>query len=242
MVFGGWIPLLVALATSSLAGLLRGVTGFGSSLVLAPVLSIILGPIEAIAITLLIGISASLFLIPRYMADFDRDVVLPLSLVGTVFLVPGVLSLSVLSAETMRHVIACVMIVITLLMQSPRVAFRKSQWQSAVAGALSGLIMGATSMGGPPLVLYLAGQRFDPRQLKANIVVAVGALELAALVVVAFMKRVDTTTIIQFLTLLPGFLLSAHLAERASGRLAGQRYQNIIFALLLATGIAALAF
>ena len=102
--------------------------------------------------------------------------------------------------------------------------------------------MGATSMGGPPLVLYLAGQRFDPRQLKANIVVTVGALELAALVVIAFMKRVDTTTVIQFLTLLPGFLLSAHLAERASWMLAGKRYQNVIFALLLATGIAALAF
>ena len=61
---------------------LRGVTGFESSLVLAPVLSIILGPVEAVAITLLIGISASIFLIPRYLADYDRDTVLPLSLAG----------------------------------------------------------------------------------------------------------------------------------------------------------------
>jgi len=71
--------ILVALFVAGVAGLLRGVTGFGSSLVLAPVLSIILGPIEAVAITLLIGISASIFLIPRYLADYDRDTVLPLS-------------------------------------------------------------------------------------------------------------------------------------------------------------------
>jgi len=155
-------------------GLLRGVTGFESSLVLAPVLSIILGPVEAVAITLLIGISASIFLIPRYLADYDRDTVLPLSLAGIVFLIPGVLSLGLLPAETMRHVIAGIMIAIALLMQLPHITLRKSRWQPAVAGALGGLIMGATSMGGPPLVLYLADQRLEPRQFKANIVVTVG--------------------------------------------------------------------
>lgn len=242
VLFGGWIPFLVALAIAGLAGLLRGVTGFGSSLVLAPVLSIILGPVEAIAITLLIGISASVFLVPRYLSDYDRDVVLPLSLAGIAFLIPGVLSLSLLPAETTRHVIACVMIAITLLMQLPHITLRKSRWQCAVAGALGGLIMGATSMGGPPLVLYLTGQRPDPRQLKANIVVTVGALELAALVAIAFLQRIDITTFVQFAMLLPGFLLATHLAEQASGTIVGRTYQYIIFALLLATGIAALAF
>ncbi|MGX9443351.1 sulfite exporter TauE/SafE family protein [Nitrobacteraceae bacterium UC4446_H13] len=217
-------------------------TGFGSSLILAPVLSIILGPVEAVAITLLIGISASASLIPRYLRHADRGSILPISLVGMVFLFPGVLSLNLVPADTIRHVIAYVMIAITLLMISPRISFRNSRWQSAIAGALSGLIMGATSMGGPPLVLYLAGQRFDPRQLKANIVVAVGVLELGAFLVITSMGQVDMMTLARFMILLPGFLAATHLAERILDTKTGERYHYVIFSLLLVTGIAAVIF
>lgn len=239
MLFGSYAQLLVAIATACLAGLLRGVTGFGSSLILAPVLSIILGPIDAVAITLLVGMSASVSLFPRYVTHADRGAILPLSIAGLVFLFPGVLSLKFVSPDTIRRAIAYSMIAITLLMIMPRVSFRKSQWQSAVAGALSGLVMGATSMGGPPLVLYLTGQRSDPRRLKANIVVAVGVLELGAFLLIAAMGQVDMTTIARFLALLPGFLVSTHLAERIVGTKTGESYQYFIFGLLLITGIVA---
>jgi hypothetical protein len=239
VLFGSSAGLSIAIVTSALAGFLRGTTGFGSSLVLAPILSAILGPADAVAITLLIGASASVLLIPRYLSDIDRASVLPLSLAGAASLLPGVLSLNLVPSQTMRHVIAWVMIAITLLMLIPRFSFRRSLWQSATAGALSGLIMGATSMGGPPLVLYFSGRRDDPRQLKANIVIAVGLLEIGALAILAAMGRIDLTVLLRLLILLPVFLLVTHFAERAVGHNVGRRYQHAIFGLLLATGLVA---
>lgn len=242
MLFGSSIDLLVAIVTTVLAGILRGTTGFGSSLVLAPVLSIILGPAEAVAITLLIGASASALLIPRYHSGVDRRSVLPLSLAGAVFLVPGVLSLKLASSQAMHHAIAWVMIVITLMMMVPRLSFRRSQWQSAVAGAVGGLIMGATSMGGPPVVLYFTGRKDDPRQLKANIVVAVGLLELGSLAILAAIGRIDFAVLLHFSILLPVFLLATHFAERVGGAEVGRQYQRVMFGLLLVTGIVAAFF
>ena len=67
--------------------------------------------------------------------------------------------------------------------------------------------MGATSMGGPPLVLFLLGRNSDARQLKANVVVTVGLIELGALVGLAVVGHVELATLVRFAALLPAFWL-----------------------------------
>ena len=125
MLFTSYTHLLAAIGTAAVAGLLRGITGFGSSLVLAPVLSIILPPTDAVAITLLIGVSASLILVPRYFGQIDRSSVGALSGAGLIFVVPGIIFLKFVDANTMRALIAYTMIVISIFMiVRPRVIRR----------------------------------------------------------------------------------------------------------------------
>jgi uncharacterized membrane protein YfcA len=238
LLFTSYAHLASALLTAATAGALRGITGFGSSLVLAPVLSIILPPTDAVAITLLIGFCASFVLVPRYLNQIDWPSVSPLCVAGLAFVVPGIVVLKFVDAETMRYSISWTMIVISLfLIVKPRVKFRPSRWISALAGALGGIIMGATSMGGPPVVLYLVGQDSDHRTLKANIVAAVGILELGAIGAMAVAGQIDTTALLRFAILLPAFALFMYVAEIRVGPSLGKQYQTLVLLLLLIIGV-----
>lgn len=238
MLFTSYAHLLAAIGTAAIAGLLRGITGFGSSLVLSPVLSIILPPADAVAITLLIGVSASLILVPRYFSQIDRSSVGALSVAGLIFVVPGIILLKVVNAETMRVLIAYTMILISVLMiAKPRVELRASRWHSVLAGALGGMIMGATSMGGPPIVLYLVGREKDQRTLKANIVAVIGTLELGAIGVMAAAGEISLATLSRFAVLLPVFGLFMYGAEILAGPAIGEKYHTLVLGLLLITGV-----
>jgi uncharacterized membrane protein YfcA len=240
---GDQAQLWLAIASAGAAGVLRGVTGFGSSLLLAPTLSIIWGPADAIIITLLIGITASLLMFPRHSGRIKRSSVMPLAAAGLIFIVPGVHCLRFAEPETMRRTIAYVMLAITLLMiLYPRTYFSASRWHSIIAGAIAGLIMGATSMGGPPIVLYFSGQDAETSQLKANIVVAVGILELGALLALTALRGLDLTVVLRFSVLLPSFVGALYLAERLVPKHAGIVYRHLIIALLIVTGIIAAIF
>lgn len=239
MPFFSYADLLLAIATAALAGLLRGTTGFGSSLVLAPVLSIILTPTDAVAITLLIGISASVILLPRYFGEIDQPPVSALCIWGLAFVVPGTFLLKVVSAATMRALISWTMIVISaLIIIKPHFKFQAVRWHAALAGALGGAIMGATSMGGPPVVLYLVGTEKNRLTLKANIVAAVGFLELAAIGVLSLTGEIGSTTLLRFAVLLPAFCLFMHFGEKFAGPALGGKYQSVVLWLLLLIGVA----
>jgi uncharacterized membrane protein YfcA len=233
------VDLLLAIAAAAVAGLLRGTTGFGSSLVLAPVLSTILTPTDAVAITLLIGLSASVILLPRYFGEIDRSPVGALCAWGLAFVVPGTLLLRVVSAETMRALISCTMIIISgLMIIKPHFKFEVERWHTALAGALGGAIMGATSMGGPPVVLYLVGTENNRVTLKANIVAAVGFLELAAIGVLSMTGEIGWTTFLRFAVLFPAFCLFMYFGETFAGRVVDKRFQSVVLWLLLLIGVA----
>lgn len=240
----GTLPALAgALAISGLAGVVRGITGFGSALVIAPLLARLVGPVEAVAMTLMMGAAASTLLLPRYASGLQARLVSPVAVAGLVLLVPGVLLLRFVDPELMRRSLALVMTVTAAaLWLAPGYEGPSGLAPSITAGAIGGLIMGATSMGGPPVVLYLVSRPGTAEQKKANVVVAVGALEAGAVAMLAVLDAITAQTLVRFAMLLPVFLAGTCLGERAFRGRAGPNYQNLTLALLLATGIGLLIF
>ncbi len=58
------MTLALLLLTVVVAGLVRGFTGFGAGLVLAPALSVLIGPARAIPVLVLLDAAAGLLLLP----------------------------------------------------------------------------------------------------------------------------------------------------------------------------------
>lgn len=238
----GTLPTMAAaLAISGVAGIVRGVTGFGSALVIAPLLARLVAPVEAVAITLMMGAAASLLLLPRYAKGLQTRLVSPVGVAGLAFLVPGVFFLRFVDPDVMRRGLAVMMILTAAALWAfPRYVGPSGPASSLAAGAIGGLIMGATSMGGPPVVLYLISRPGTAEQKKANVVAVVGALEAGAIALLAVLGAITTQTLFRFALLLPLFIVGTWLGERVFRYRAGPNYLKLTLALLIAIGVSIL--
>ena len=62
----------VVIAIVTMAGLMRGITGFGGAMLMAPLLSAILGPVATVLTALLLETSAGLMMVPDAWSKIDR--------------------------------------------------------------------------------------------------------------------------------------------------------------------------
>lgn len=70
--------MLAALAVTAVAGLMRGYSGFGTAILLAPTYSLLWGPRIGVPVMLLMELFVSMQLLPKALGQADRRVMLPI--------------------------------------------------------------------------------------------------------------------------------------------------------------------
>ncbi|KRE16898.1 hypothetical protein ASE63_14390 [Bosea sp. Root381] len=160
----------VLLAATILGGLVRGFTGFGFAMVFMPLASIVLGPVAALALIWFIDLPFALPIAARNAKQAEWREVLPLLATATLALPLGLWLLLWLDRETMRWILAGLILTAVALMASGwRYHGRPGMPLSLGVGALSGLFSGMASIGGMPLaVFWLSAQRNDRHKTRAN--------------------------------------------------------------------------
>lgn len=137
------------------AGVLRGFTGFGFGLMAVPTLTLILEPSAVVPAALIVALIVGAELVPRAWRHVEwrsMRLLLAGAVVGTPF---GVYGLSALPANVMRGVIgAIVLLAVILLWRDVKFAMTPPKTARLGIGLLSGLLNGATGMGGPPVIIY----------------------------------------------------------------------------------------
>lgn len=162
--------IAVLLAATLLGGLVRGFTGFGFAMVFMPLASVILGPVAALGLIWFIDLPFALPIAARSAKTAEWREILPLLLTATLALPAGIWLLIWLDRETMRWVLALLVLFAVALMASGwRYHGRPTVPLSLGVGALSGLFNGMASIGGMPLaVFWLGAQRNDRYKARAN--------------------------------------------------------------------------
>ena len=107
--------VLVA-AIAFIAGIMRGFSGFGAALTIAPVLALAVGPRAAIPAILLVMMVTSIQLAPRAFRDANWPVVVPLSIGGIIGIPIGAWLLIVVDPELVRRSISATVIIFALIM------------------------------------------------------------------------------------------------------------------------------
>jgi hypothetical protein len=163
--------LAVLFAATLLGGLVRGFTGFGFAMVFMPLASIVLGPVAALGLIFCIDLPFALPLAARSAKQAEWPEVLPLLIAATVTLPLGIWLLIWLDRQTMRWLLAAlVMAAVALMASGWRYHGRPGVPLSLGVGALSGLCNGMASIGGMPLaVFWLGAQRNDRHKTRANL-------------------------------------------------------------------------
>jgi uncharacterized membrane protein YfcA len=178
---GSFAPevLAIAVAVGAAAGVIRGITGFGGAMVMTPPLALLLGPQLAVpAVLLLESIAATPMLVQT--RELVRWRVIGPILLTTCATVPlGGQILVSADPQSLRRAIAAIVIAFSLLLlRGGRYAGAHRLGTGLGLGALSGTMLGATSIGGPPVILYLISgpDRIETTRANLTLFVAVGSL------------------------------------------------------------------
>jgi len=149
----------------------QSLTGFGSSLLAVPLLSLYLDAKLAVVIATLLSTVVSGPLLLEVRRQVRPAKVAPLAIGSVVGVPAGILILREVDAGALKILVAAVVIMASaLLFLAPRLTLgARNTLSSLVTGALSGLLRASTSMAGPPVVLYTLSHEQEIEEFRSTI-------------------------------------------------------------------------
>ena len=232
--------IVFALVIAALAGVIRGITGFGGAMVMAPPLALLLGPILAVPVVLLLESLAAAPMLVGTRRLVRWPVIGPIMAMACLTVPAGTYVLLSADPLVMRRVIAAVVIVFSLmLLRGWRYAGAQRLSTSMGLGAVSGAMVGATGMGGPPVILYLLAGPDPIETTRANLTYFVAAIALVSVVALWVGGAVGDSGLRLALALTPGYYLGMVLGTRLFSRFNDTRFRQftLLFMMTVAAGI-----
>lgn len=151
-----WLTFATVLGGVTAASVLRGFTGFGFGLAAVPLLSLALPPAQVVPFVVVLQVVIGVGGLRAAWKHTDWRSIGALT-PGLVVGIPiGISILSAFAPDTVRLAIGLIIAAsVGLLWAGVRLPPNPSRWVALGVGLLSGVISGLSSMGGPPIVVYL---------------------------------------------------------------------------------------
>jgi uncharacterized membrane protein YfcA len=239
------LPLDGRLAVVALAafvgGFMRGFVGFGAALVTMPVLSTFLGPTVAVAVTSIMGITATIQLLPEAIRHSEYKMVLPVAVAMFLAAPVGATALVYSDPAVMKIVISVLVMVMALVLASgwkPRGL--GSRGTLIAAGGIGGLVQGVAGMGGPPVVAVALTLPGEIKKVRANVLGLMTALSFSSVPALLWFGLFTGRVIATAALLLPIYIAATALGSRYFAYGGSRHYRNAAYATLLAIGAGSL--
>lgn len=230
------LGLLIAL----IGGLVRGTTGFGAAMVMTPALALLIGPKTAVPVTLLLETFAAVPMLPAAARIARWRIIGPISAAALLTVPLGGWLLAGSDPKILRTLIAVTVIVFSLALLSDwRYQGAPHPVTSLGLGALSGAMLGATSIGAPPVILYLLSGPDPVAVTRANLTLYIVVISAAGLVMLTASGLMHGTTLRFAGWLALPFLAGVIMGSRLFSRFSDRRFRQftIVFMLLVAVGV-----
>jgi uncharacterized membrane protein YfcA len=240
------VPLLLLAVAAGAA--LQSATGFGFSLLSAPILFAVIDPQPAIGLLAVLGMEVNLMTLlteGRRPRPLTREAVvlvgcaLPGALLGVVVLrnldavaLQVLLSVGIIATLLVRHVLSTRSAIVPVLHDGPR---PRPAWSAPLAGLLSGALSTSTSTSGPPLLLHLLGRGARPSVVRDTLTVcflSLGLITPVALLVTRTTEAIPDAGLVA--ALVPAAFAGHLVGRRVFARLAhGPHYELVVTVVLL---------
>jgi uncharacterized membrane protein YfcA len=233
--------LIVAIAIALAAGAVRGITGFGGAMVMSPPLALLLGPRVTVPVVLLLESIVAAPMLWQTRKRISWRMIGAILAAACAFVPIGVLVLAGTDPHVIRNAIAITVIVFALLLlRGWRYAGRQRMTTSLGLGAISGTMLGATSIGGPPVILYLLSGPDPIETTRANLTLYVTVTSLIGIVMLTQQRIFDAHAAWTSLWLAPAYYAGLVGGIRLFPRFDDQRFRRFTLALLIAVSTAIL--
>lgn len=226
--------LLAAAGLAFIGGVIRGFTGFGTPLFLAPTYAVLFGPAATVPLIILQEIGATLLTIRDAWPRADRQEMSGF-LLGCIPMMPiGAALLGILDPNLVKKVMSFITLgFVAALWSGWRYRGPRTAPVRVGLGALSGLTTGLAGIGGPPVVLYHVSGDKDPAAIRGNLVVYFSILTVVIVPVFAYRGLVTVETLWRCVVVTPPLLLGVAVGMRLFHGATERRYVNAALLVLL---------
>jgi uncharacterized membrane protein YfcA len=219
----------------------RGFSGFGSALILSPLLSALYGPSTAVPVALLLELALAVPFVPPALRLADRARVGLLCVAAAVTVPVGAWLLVVVDEAALRWAIcALVLTAVGILGLGWRYHGRPRHSATAATGALSGLLGGSTGLSGPPVIFYELSGSAPIAHVRANFMVFFAWIDIVALTAFAVSGTLAGLPLLLAAALLAPYLAAAAAGARAFNLASETFYRRLALAVLVCVAIVSL--
>lgn len=236
------LPIVLALGgVALLAGLVRGFSGFGAGLVMAPAFSVLIGPADGVPLMILLELVATGRLLPGVLPEVRARTVLTPGVTACLLVPVGALGLAFLDGALLTRFISLAVLAFVALFASGWRSPRPPGTPALLGvGAASGLLTGVAGIGGPPMVVMVLSGPDSAARNRANLIAYFGLTQTVALAIFALQGMLSWAQVGFGLVLGVPFLAGIQLGARLF-RAAGERsYRGVVLALLTAIALVGL--
>tara|TARA_B100001094_G_C17997681_1_gene703500 strand:+ start:157 stop:915 length:759 start_codon:yes stop_codon:yes gene_type:complete len=233
ILYWGFLILII-----SAGGFMRGFAGFGATLIMVPLLSLLMPPSEAVFIALSIDTLVIAPMFTRAAQKAEWGLVIPLA-VGSFLATPfGVWFLIITNPDTLRLLISSLIIISALFLLSGwTYKGERSVFLSFLIGIFSGTTNSAAGIGGPPIAAYFVAKGLSPVRLRASLNSIAFFMEGISAITIYFVSDFKMHNLIIVLILLPFMSLTAIIGSSLFKNFDNTIFNKLILYFLILFGI-----
>lgn len=226
----GWVTVLIA-------ALIQGMTGFGFALVAVPLLSSFLLPKEVVPIIITYCLVLNFMMLFKQRKFIKIAPIKGIIIFGIIGIPIGVYLLNVLTASQIK-LFASVLIIFSSLMMIFGWEWKthKDFLATCVAGLISGILNGSTSMSGPPIVLFLANKKVGKESFRSYLPTYGLITNFLTLIVLFFNHNFNKEVLIHMLSLCPALIIGLFTGIVLVKRINEAVFRKLSLYLILGTG------
>ncbi len=240
VLLGDW-RTYAALVVTAIAGIMRGYSGFGTAILLAPLYSVLWGPRIGVPVMLLMELFVSAQLLPKAFGQADRRVILPIGGAAVLMTPVGAFVLLTADQDILRRCIGLLVLVFGLLLASGwRYHGQRPLSLNVAVGTLAGLLKGATGISGPPVILYLLAGPEEAKRHRANLILFFATIAVVSVIPPAIGGLMGLGAFAKLILLLPAMLLCVPIGARLFHVIPDRWYRRLALIFLVATGLVTL--
>ena len=209
------VETLFAVVVAIVAGISRGFTGFGSSLIMAPVFALMYGPVVTVATVLSLEVAVSADSFTRVAKIIPWRTMVPIWVMAWITVPLGAWVLLISDAEVLRRAISLIVAFLAvLLMIGWRYHGPHRLFPNLCVGAMSGALNASTSLGGPPVVFYLLSGPSTTAAARAGMIANVFVVSIPTVSILVLSGALDTIALWRTAVLFPFFLVATQIGNR----------------------------
>jgi uncharacterized membrane protein YfcA len=214
--------------------------GFGFALAAVPLLAVVLGPHDAVVVSLVLATVTNGYQAYEGRAACDRGTVVRL-LAGAAVGVPIGLALFLVADARWLQVAIGLAVLGAVVLIAGGLDLRHATARLDVGtGVLTGALTTSVGVNGPPMVFVMQARHFTPDRFRATITTVFTVLDVVAVALFLIAGHIDGTVMLAVVAALPGLLVGAAAGASIRHHLDADRFRTLVLVLLAVAGLSAL--